>query len=44
MPRTSVETPALNVSPALMLVMKERGTIRLIGIDLKPVCPGWTFA
>jgi len=30
--------------PALMLVMKERGTIRLMGIDLTPVCPGSTLA
>src|SRR5438132_4654490 len=44
MPRTRVGAPASNLSPALMLVIKERGTILVIGTDLKPVSPGCTFA
>src|SRR5271166_6113238 len=44
MPRARVGAPAGTVSPALMLVMKERGTMRLIGTDLKPVSPGLTLA
>src|SRR5580704_9226248 len=36
-PRARVGTPACNVSPSLMLVMKERGGIRLIGTDLNSV-------
>src|ERR1700687_87239 len=43
-PRASDGAPACRVSPALMLVIRERGTIRLIGTDLKPVCPGCTLA
>ena len=34
MPRASVEAPTCSVSPALIFVMKDRGTIRLIGTDL----------
>ena len=33
-PRASVRAPACRISPALMLVMKERGTSRLIGTNL----------
>jgi hypothetical protein len=44
MPRASLEAPRVNVSPALMLVINERGTIRLIGTDLNPVSPGLTLA
>jgi len=44
MPRASVEAPARNVSPGLMLVMKDRGTIRLIGTNLTPVWPGLMLA
>src|ERR1700730_838463 len=40
MPRTSVGAPACTVAPDLMFVMKERGTIRLIGTILTPVSPG----
>jgi hypothetical protein len=36
-PRASVGSPACNVSPSLMFVMKERGGIRLIGTDLNSV-------
>ena len=41
--RVSGRRPAA-LSPGLMLVMKERGTMRLIGTDLTPVCPGWMLA
>src|SRR4029453_5192252 len=44
LPLARVSAPACSASPGLMLVMKERGTIRLSGTDLKPVCPGCTLA
>src|ERR1700694_4816098 len=44
MPRASVGAPAGRVSPALMLVMNDRGTMRLIGTSSTPVCPGVMLA
>src|SRR5208282_759027 len=44
MPRASVGAPARSLSPGFMLVMNDRGTIRLIGTTLKPVSPGLTLA
>src|SRR4029077_15414039 len=44
MPRASVGAPSISASPALILVINERGTIRLIGTDLNPVSPGLTLA
>ena len=44
MPRASVEAPACSVSPASMFVMKDRGTMRVIGTMLMPVCPGLMLA
>ena len=43
-PRASVDAPAGTDAPALMLVMKDRGTIRLIGTIFTPVWPGVTLA
>ena len=44
MPRASVASPARSVSPDLIFVMEDRGTIRVIGTILTPVSPGLMLA
>src|SRR6266436_526599 len=43
-PRAAAGAPTRSLSPALMFVMNDRGTIRLIGTEAKPLSPGVMLA